>query len=285
MAQFALAPEKPYVEHDPAPAVDLLSARASRSGTRPWRLWPPTTVVIPAMNEAENLPHVLRRLPPVVDEVILVDGHSEDDTVAVARRERPDIRIVTQTGRGKGDALACGFSAARGQIIVMLDADGSMDAGEIPLFVGALVAGAEVAKGTRYDLGGASEDLTWLRSLGNRALRFAVNVLYGSRHTDLCYGYMAFWRRCLPDLNVDCDGFEVETLITVRAALAGLAVSEVPSLEHRRIHGDSNLRTWRDGWRVLSTLLRERFSRSGRPTEAPTAPALPELAVSEPVRS
>jgi len=78
----------------------------------------------PTLNEAENLPHVFRRLPKGLHEVIVIDGHSTDDTVDVARQLRPDVRIVHQAGRGKGDALASGFSACTGDIIVMLDADG-----------------------------------------------------------------------------------------------------------------------------------------------------------------
>ena len=224
------------------------------------------TAVIPAMNEAENLPHVLTRLPAIVDEVILVDGHSVDDTVAVAQRLRPDIRVVTQTARGKGNALACGFAVATGDIIVMLDADGSTDPAEIPLFVAKLREGADFVKGSRAMLGGGSEDLTWLRSAGNRFLTGTVNTLYGVKYTDLCYGYMAFWRRCLPDLNVDCAGFEVETLLTVRAAHAELEIAEVPSVERNRIHGESNLRPVRDGMRVMRTILRERFGRKTQKT-------------------
>ena len=173
------------------------------------------------MNEAENLPHVFARLPKIIDEVILVDGHSKDDTVAVARRLRPDVRVVTQTHRGKGNALACGFAVATGDIIVMLDADGSTDPGEIPAFVDALIDGADFAKGSRYMQGGGSEDLTLIRRVGNTFLTGTVNALFGVDYTDLCYGYMAFWRRCLPQLNVDCTGFEVETLLTLRAARAG----------------------------------------------------------------
>jgi len=222
---------------------------------------PRVSAVIPAMNEAENLPHVFARLPKIIDEVILVDGHSKDDTVAVARRLRPDVRIVTQTHRGKGNALACGFAVATGDIIVMLDADGSTDPGEIPAFVNALIDGADVAKGSRYMQGGASEDLTLTRRLGNAFLTGTVNTLFGVDYTDLCYGYMAFWRRCLPQLNVDCSGFEVETLLTLRAARAELKVAEVPSVERDRIHGQSNLRPVRDGLRIIRTILRERVSR------------------------
>jgi glycosyltransferase involved in cell wall biosynthesis len=220
------------------------------------------SVVIAALNEEENLPYVFARLPDGLHEVIVVDGHSTDDTVAVARRLRPDVRIVTQSGRGKGNALADGFAVCRGEIIVALDADGSTDASEIPRFVAALCNGADFVKGSRFAQGGASSDITLTRSLGNHALNAVVNALYGTRYTDLCYGYNAFWARCLPYMRVDCDGFEVETLINVRIAKAGLVVHEVPSYERPRINGHSNLHAVRDGTRVLRTIVLERMSAS-----------------------
>ncbi|MBB5075667.1 glycosyltransferase family 2 protein [Nonomuraea endophytica] len=216
------------------------------------------TVVVPAMNEAENLPHVFATLPSWIDEVILVDGNSTDDTVAVARRLRPDLHVVTQTGRGKGNALIAGFAAAKGDIIVMIDADGSTDGREIGLFVEALIEGADFAKGSRYVPGGGSSDISVVRSFGNRVLTGLTNMLYGTRYTDLCYGYNAFWARHLDAMALDCDGFEIETLMNVRASQAGLLIQEVPSHEHCRIHGESNLHAVRDGWRVLKTILRER---------------------------
>jgi hypothetical protein len=217
------------------------------------------SVVIPALNEAENLPHVFGRLPEGLHEVIVVDGHSTDGTAEVARGLRPDVRIVQQTGRGKGDALALGFSACTGDIIVMLDADGSADAGEIPRFVAALRSGADFVKGSRFAQGGDSADITTFRRVGNRGLNMVVNALYGTSYTDLCYGYNAFWTRCLPYLRVDCSGFEVETLINVRVAKAGLVIHEVPSFEHCRIYGQSHLNPIRDGSRVLRTIALERI--------------------------
>jgi glycosyltransferase involved in cell wall biosynthesis len=221
------------------------------------------SVVVPTMNEAANLPHVFARLPAGLHEVILVDGHSTDDTIAVARMLRPDIRVVLQGGKGKGDALACGFAAARGDIIVMIDADGSTDPAEMPRFIAALLDGADFAKGSRFMPGAGSADITPLRRLGNRALNATVNGLFGTRYTDLCYGYNAFWSRCLPAMNVTCSGFEVETLINVRIAKAGLSVAEVPSFEAERLHGESKLHVVRDGRRVLMTILRERLRRTG----------------------
>ncbi|MEN3279126.1 MAG: hypothetical protein V7607_266 [Solirubrobacteraceae bacterium] len=222
------------------------------------------SVVIPTLNEEDNLPHVFARLPPGLHEVIVVDGHSTDRTVAVAQRLRPDARIVVQTGRGKGNALASGFAACTGDIVVTLDADGSADACEILRFVAALCNGADFVKGSRFAQGGASSDITHIRKLGNRVLSALVNALYGTSYTDLCYGYNAFWTRCLPYLRVDCDGFEVETLINIRIAKAGLVVHEVPSYERNRIHGASNLSAIRDGGRVLRTIGRERMSAASR---------------------
>jgi glycosyltransferase involved in cell wall biosynthesis len=245
---------------------------------------PRVSVVVPALNEARNLPHIFARMPDDVHELILVDGHSVDDTVRIARELWPGVRVVMQTRTGKGNALACGFAAATGDVIVMIDADGSADPGEIPQFVQALVVGADFAKGTRCARGGGSHDITRLRSLGNRAMSNLVNVCYGTHYTDLCYGFNAFWRHITPVLGLDAtsppagdgplwgDGFEVETLINVRVAAAGLRVTEVPSLEHSRINGVSNLNAFRDGLRVLRTVVHERLT-ARRPRPAPATPA------------
>jgi glycosyltransferase involved in cell wall biosynthesis len=227
------------------------------------------SVVIPALNEAMNLRHVLANLPDNVFEVVLVPGTSTDETETVARTLRPDVRVIHQSGSGKGNALACGFAACRGDIIVTLDADGSADPKEIPAFVGALVSGADFAKGTRAIQGGGSHDMTRLRNVGNRALTHLANVLHGTHYSDLCYGYNAFWHACLPQLNVDVEGFEVETLLNLRAAKSGLRVTEVASFELARIHGRSNLRTFADGWRVLGTILREWVPKHHRVPHTP----------------
>ena len=228
------------------------------------RRTPRVSVVIPTLNEARNLPHVFATLPVELHEVIIVDGHSTDDTIAVARALCPDAQILTQPGRGKGDALRHGFNAATGDLVVMLDADGSTSGAEIPHFVAALQSNADMAKGTRFAPGGGSDDITRSRHLGNRALNLLVNALYGTQFTDLCYGYNAFWRRCLIHIDIDCDGFEVETLINIRAAKAGLRIREVPSYEAPRLHGVSNLNAWRDGRRVLTTIVREWTPRRAR---------------------
>jgi glycosyltransferase involved in cell wall biosynthesis len=245
------------------------------------------SVVIPALNEARNLPYVLGRMPAGIHEVILVDGYSVDGTVTVAREAWPSLSVVRQSRTGKGNALACGFAVATGDIIAMIDADGSADPAEIPRFVQALIDGAAFAKGTRFAKGGGSSDITRLRSLGNRALTTIFNLCYHTHYSDLCYGFNVFWREHLPALNLDAtsapsvhgdgrlwgDGFEVETLIHVRVAKANLVVKEVPSFEHARRYGVSNLSAFSDGVRVLRTLIIERQrARRLQTAERPSSP-------------
>jgi len=228
---------------------------------------PTVSVIVPTLNEARNLPYALWRLPACVTEVVVVDGRSRDDTIEVARHLRDDVKIVLEERKGKGIALRSGFEAATGDILVMLDADGSADADEIQRFVDVLATGADFAKGSRFLPGGGSVDLTPLRQFGNRALTGAVNLVCQTRFTDLCYGYNAFWRDCLDFIDVDVPGFEIETRLNMMVAASGLVVVEVPSHEYCRVHGTSNLRVVSDGLRVLRTIIRtSRQIRTGLPT-------------------
>jgi glycosyltransferase involved in cell wall biosynthesis len=257
----------PLATADPRPATeakrldDALFVRAT-DRLRSMRPDEPTiSVVIPALNEADNLALVLPTLAPNLHEVLLVDGASDDGTLEVARRSYPGIRTIAQSGRGKGDALRTGFASATGDIIVMLDADGSASPAEIPAFVGALRSGADFAKGSRFLHGAGTDDITIARRFGNWVFVTLVRLLFGGRYSDLCYGYNAFWRDVLPALRLNDDGFEIEAAMNIRALKARLRVVEVASFERCRLHGASKLRTVADGWRVLKTIFRERFTR------------------------
>jgi glycosyltransferase involved in cell wall biosynthesis len=241
-------PHRPIAQH---PEIERIRATREECSPR-------VSVVVPARNEAANLPIVFDQIPDDVFEIILVDGDSSDGTAEVALELRDDVRVIGQTRPGKGNALICGFEAARGDIIVMIDADGSMDPREIPRYVEALVGGAEFVKGSRYIGDGGSSDFTVIRNAGNIALRSIVNVLFSTGYSDLCYGYSAFWAWTLPHLRLDCDGFEIETLMNIRAQTAGLRIAEVPSFESPRVHGESNLNAVRDGLRILRTITTER---------------------------
>ncbi|WP_344412240.1 glycosyltransferase family 2 protein [Pseudonocardia ailaonensis] len=254
------------------------------------------SVVVPTRNEARNLEVVLPAIAavrPAVHEVVVVDGNSVDGSVETAQRVLPWARIVQQTRKGKGNAMATGFAAATGDIVVMFDADGSADPAEIPAFVSALVRGADFAKGTRFARGGGSDDITALRRLGNSGLNGVANALFGTRHSDLCYGYNAFWADLLPLLELPAvdaqapedgsmlwgDGFEIETVLACRVAAAGLRVAEVPSYERERMFGATNLRTFVDGTRVLRTLAAERRRAMRRTAPAAGRPEVPAVPV------
>lgn len=225
---------------------------------------PPVSVVVSALNEADNLPYVLPRIPTWVHEVILVDGHSTDHTVAVACQLRPEIRIVRQEGRGKGAAIRTGFAIATGDIIVLLDADGSTDPSEIPAFIGTLIAGADFAKGSRFLQGGGTADMTRLRRLGNRFFVFLTNLLFGTSFTDITYGYNALWRRYAPLLALEIDGWANEIISNIRVARSGLRVAEVASFEYERIAGEAKLVAFPAGWVILKAIIRERLRKPGR---------------------
>lgn len=227
--------------------------RRSRNAT------PTVSVIIPTLNEAGNMPYVLNTIPTWVDEIVVVDGRSIDDTERIARVLRPDVRIVHQDRAGKGAALRVGLEAAKGDILVILDADGSMDGREIERFRDALLAGADYVKGSRFAPGGGSVDITRLRRFGDWGICALIRVLFGARFTDGTYGFKALWADALPLINIDTDGFEVELLIDIRAHRAGLTTAEVPCFESSRIHGASNLNALVDGLRCARMIISERF--------------------------
>jgi glycosyltransferase involved in cell wall biosynthesis/anti-sigma regulatory factor (Ser/Thr protein kinase) len=235
-----------------------------RRGLRPPQ--PRVSVVVPAKDEAANILEVLPYLSSFF-EVIVVVSEDDDASAEAALAALPSARVVYQTRKGKGNALACGFSHANGDVIVTFDVDGSADPHEIPRFVEALTRGADLAKGSRFCPGGGSQDITQFRSLGNYGLNLAASALTGTRFTDLCYGFNAFWADqlpvlCLPDTAAEGpqrgDGFEIEAMIIGRFAISHAIIIEVPSYEYDRYHGESNLNAIRDGFRVLWTLLRDR---------------------------
>lgn len=229
------------------------------------------TVVIPTLNEAENIERVLNELRPF-DDIVLVDGMSTDGTVELARSVRPDVRVLQRPPRGKGDALRAGFAAATGDVIVIMDADGSMDAGEVQVFMATIALGFDLVKGSRMACGGGSHDLTTIRLLGNAALCRLANTLFHTHWTDLCYGYLAFRRVCLPRMALTANGFEIESQILGSAAIAGMRIAEVPSVEMPRFAGESHLNARRDGTRIVKTMLAARFAPRARRSAASLRP-------------
>jgi glycosyltransferase involved in cell wall biosynthesis/anti-sigma regulatory factor (Ser/Thr protein kinase) len=259
LARTDIGPATALVEFDYAGDRAL-----GRRGLRPPQ--PRVSVVVPAKDEAANILEILPYLSGFFEVIVVVseDDHSSAEAATTAL---PSARVVHQTRKGKGNALACGFSQVNGDVIVTFDIDGSADPHEIPRFVEALTRGADLAKGSRFCPGGGSQDITQFRSLGNYFLNLMASALTGTRFTDLCYGFNAFWADqlpvlCLPEPTAEGpqrgDGFEIEAMIIGRFAISRAIIIEVPSYEYDRYHGESNLNAIRDGFRVLWTLLRDR---------------------------
>ena len=227
-----------------------------------FKVFPPTDfkigVVIPAYNEEKNLGGVLNRLNSIgFSDVIVIDGLSNDGTLKVAAQN--GAKIVLQDGRGKGQAIrqVLSNSYLDSDALVMMDADGSMSPEEIPRFVQALKDGADVVKGSRFIEGGGTSDMTATRIFGNTIMTSAVNILCGSKYTDLCYGFVAFNKKAIQKLApiLESNNFEIETEVFIRSKQLGLKVVEVPSFEYPRKNGKSNLKTFKDGFKILKKIL------------------------------
>ena len=212
------------------------------------------SIVIPTLNEEANLPHVLKAIPDNIDEVVIVDKHSKDKTVEIARNYK--AKVLYDDG-GKGSALRKGMLESKGDIIITMDADCSHRINELTLFIDAIKSGYDLVMGSRFIPGGGTEDMTWVRRFGNRRLVMLVNIFWRTNYSDLCYGYRAFRKEIIPKLNLESEGFDIETEISIRAAKINAKVIEIPSFEKPRLHGTGNLRTFPDGWIILKRIIRE----------------------------
>jgi glycosyltransferase involved in cell wall biosynthesis len=219
---------------------------------------PLVSVVIPCLNEAENIESCVRTALEVLlrmdcdGEVIVVDNASEDDSARLA--EGAGARVVVEPRRGYGSAYLAGFGAAKGRYIVMADADLTYDFNEIPRFVEALEQGAEMVIGDRMDniKPGA---MPWLhRYVGNPILTGLLNLFFRTGISDAHCGMRALRREVLPRLALRTTGMEFASEMVIRASKENLRIAEFPIEYHPR-GGESKLSSFRDGWRHLRFLL------------------------------
>lgn len=216
------------------------------------------SVIIPTLNEALNIPHVLKDIPAEM-ELIIVDGHSIDGTPDLARKIRPNAKIVFQKGKGKGNAIKCGLKYATGKCIVFMDGDYSHNPREIPTLIAKLKQGYDIVQGSRFMSGGGSEDLTPLRRFGARLITYFINLLFGTKYTDVCYGFIAIKRNVLDKIDYSSlsDDIIMEAQLLCRAAKSGLRVAQVPSFERKRLHGNSSFNTLRIGLLNFAIIIKE----------------------------
>jgi len=223
------------------------------------------SVVIPTLNEEKNLRRVLKDIKkngPKIDEIIVVDAYSKDNTVKVAKEYGAKVIYDTDDGSrgGKGLALRKGMDFAKGDIVINMDADCSNLASELFLLISGIKAGYDVCMGSRFLQGGGTEDMSFHRKFGNKFFVFLVNLIWRMKYSDLAYGYRAFRKDVIKKLDLKCDGFGIETEMSIKSAKKKLNVLEVPSFEISRKYGKGNLSTFKDGFRILKTIIREAFS-------------------------
>lgn len=216
------------------------------------------TLIIPTRNEEGCIGRVLKEIPrKIVNEIIIVDGHSTDNTVKeVTEQFKKDDKLVNQKGDGYGGAFIEGFKIATGDVIIMMDADGSHNPADIPFIVDKVKEGYEYVMASRYTIGGMSEDDTFIRWFGNQLFTKLTNIVHGTKVTDSLYLFTAITKEGLKKLTLESLGFEFCTEILVKARKAGLRFAEVPAIERARFNGESKVNAFWDGIKFLKAIFR-----------------------------
>lgn len=222
------------------------------------------TVVIPAYNEEETIGSVLSITAEVMDnlrmpyEIIVINDGSKDKTGLIASRYKAVV-LTNEQNRGKGFALRKALQCARGDIIVTIDSDGEHQPEDIPDLVRPLLNGTDIVSGSRF-LGNNSYVTTRINQIGNMFFNMAIMVLTGERITDSQTGFRAMRREVLEELDIQSDGYEVETEITIKGLKNGFTFKETPITCSRSKYRVSRLRLLSDGTKILKTMLKATFS-------------------------
>ncbi len=219
------------------------------------------SIVIPTFKEEKNIAKVIKgvkkQLAGYNYEIIVVDDvRSKDKTAQIARSL--GARVLYDN-IGKGSALMKGLRSAKGDILISMDADLSNEPRELVLLIDAIEIGYDICTGSRFIIGGGSEDIPPFRVFGNKFFVFLVNVIFHANYTDMCYGYRSFRKGIFNRLDLTEKGFGIETEINIKAIKKGFRVVEIPSTEKARAYGEGKLRTFRDGWVILTTIFKNAF--------------------------
>lgn len=207
------------------------------------------SLIVPTLDEAGCIERVLAEVPPgSVDEILVVDK-STDGTADIVRRL--GHRVIEQTGKGFGDAFALGAKHATGDVLVLMDGDGSHNPADIPKLLQKYREGCDYVMACRYFPEAGSLDDTAVRSFGNWMFTKLVNLIHGLAVNDSLYLFTAIDRQLYQSLNVTSKGFEYCIEVLVKAHKAGARIAEVPSQERKRFSGVPKTKAIVHGWPIL----------------------------------
>lgn len=212
------------------------------------------SLIIPTLNEAGCIAKTISEVPQgSANEIIVVDGHSTDGTADIVKAL--GHKVVMQTGKGFGNAFTEGVLASSGDIVVLMDADGSHNPADIPLLVEKVKEGYDYVMAIRYAPGRRSEDDTWIRHLGNMFFTFLINLIHKVFVADALYLYTAIRKDKFHLIRPKSSGFEYCVEILIKAHKNKLSFAQVPSTERRRAVGKSKVNAFVDGLRILKAIL------------------------------
>lgn len=218
------------------------------------------SLIIPTMNEEGAIGRVLAEVPKrIVDEIIVIDGHSKDNTVAEAKEQlrKGKDKFILQKQKGFGNALLEAFKKASGDLIIIMDGDGSQNPKDIPRFLKKIKEGYTYVMGSRYGRGGRSDDDTIIRLIGNRAFTFLTNLIHGTKVSDSLYLFIAINAKDVKRLKLSSPGIEICVEIPIKAHRAGLKFAEIPVVERTRYAGESKVNAFWSGLSILKMILRK----------------------------
>ncbi|MDP3990842.1 MAG: glycosyltransferase family 2 protein [Candidatus Nealsonbacteria bacterium] len=213
------------------------------------------SLVIPTRNEAKSLGRTIQEIPAgFVDEIIVSDGHSTDGTLETAKGL--GCQAITQEGRGFGLGIISGIKHCTGDIIIIMDADGSQNPADIPRLIEKIKEGYDIGWGSRYVQKKKTADDTWLRYFGNQFFTFLTRILHGVKTADILYMFAAFKKEVFEKVSLRSPGFEFCIELPVKAHKAGFKFGEVPCVERKRLADETKVNDLLDGWKILSAILK-----------------------------
>jgi glycosyltransferase involved in cell wall biosynthesis len=228
---------------------------------------PYVSLIIPAFNEEKTVGRVIESTAEIMDsldlpyEIMVVDDGSTDNTKLIALLSKFNVKVLSnESNRGKGYSIRRAAKQAKGDIILTLDSDGEHKPKEIPDLLGPLLEGTDIVAGSRF-LSNSHNVTSKLNQVGNHIFNIAILALTGQSVSDSQTGFRAIKKDVFERLNLESDGYEIETEITVKSLMNGFTFKEVPVTVERRKYDASKIKLLSDGRRILTTIIRSSLSK------------------------